>query len=98
MANIGGDMDKKPIIRNMQIVQMAIAILALIGLLYFGLPSPESRPKIYELYLAGVWFLMTLSGASTYWYWKESPWSRKIMAVAAPLATLLYLQKYFFIS
>ena len=78
------------------LLQLGIGILALIGLLIFGLPSPESRPKIYELYLAFVWLLMSLSGMSTYWNWKTSPWSRQLMAVAAPIATLLYLQKYLF--
>ncbi len=79
----------------MNMVQIAIGIIALIGLVYFGLPSPDERPKIYELYLAGIWALMALSGASTYWNWKKAVWSRKLMAIAAPLATLLYLQKYF---
>ena len=80
---------------GMNVLQIGIALVALVGILYFGLPSPDTRPKVYELYLAGVWFLMSLSGMSTYWNWQKSPWSRKLMAVAAPLATVLYFQKYF---
>ncbi len=77
------------------IIQAAIGILGVIGLLIFGWPSPDSRPKIYELYLAGVWSLIAISGSSSYWNWKESTWANKIMAIAAPIAALLYLQKYF---
>jgi len=77
------------------IIQISIGIVGLIGLLIFGWPSPDSRPKIYELYLAGVWTLIALSGSSSYWNWKASTWANKIMAIAAPLAALLYLQKYF---
>ena len=77
------------------IIQVSIGIVGVIGLLIFGWPSPDSRPKIFELYLAGVWTLIALSGSSSYWKWKESTWANKIMAIAAPLAALLYLQKYF---
>jgi len=76
------------------IIQVSIGILGIIGLLIFGWPSPESRPKIYELYLAGVWSLIALSGSSVYWNWQNSTWANKIMAIAAPLAALLYLQKF----
>ncbi len=74
---------------------MGIGVLGLIGLVIFGWPSPDHRPKIYELYLAIVWGMIALSGMSAYWTWNKSPWSRKLMAIAAPLAALLYLQKYF---
>jgi hypothetical protein len=77
------------------VIQLAIGIVGVIGLLIFGWPSPSTRPKIYELYLAGVWALIALSGSSVYWNWKASKWSNKIMSIAAPLAALLYLQKYF---
>jgi len=77
------------------IIQVSIGIVGVIGLFIFGWPSPDSRPKIYELYLAGVWTLIALSGSSSYWKWKESTWANKIMSIAAPLAALLYLQKYF---
>lgn len=33
------------------IQQVSIGIIGVIGLLIFGWPSPDSRPKIYELYL-----------------------------------------------
>ncbi len=79
----------------LEIIQISIGILGLIGLILFGWPSPGLRPKLYELYLAGVWALLALSGSSSYWNWKASHWSRKVMAIAAPLAVLLYLQKYF---
>ncbi|MBT3253618.1 MAG: hypothetical protein HN995_05040 [Candidatus Marinimicrobia bacterium] len=77
------------------IIQVSIGVIGVIGLLIFGWPSPDSRPKIYELYLAGVWTLIALSGSSSYWSWKDSTWANKIMAIAAPIAALLYLQKYF---
>lgn len=77
------------------IIQVSIGVIGLIGLFIFGWPSPDTRPKIYELYLAGVWTLIALSGSSCYWNWKDSTWANKIMAIAAPLAALLYLQKYF---
>jgi hypothetical protein len=77
------------------IIHLVIGIIGVIGLVIFGWPSPASRPKIYELYLAGVWFLIALSGSTVYWNWKASQWSNKIMSVAAPLAAILYLQKYF---
>ncbi|MBC8377484.1 MAG: hypothetical protein H8E26_15710 [FCB group bacterium] len=77
------------------IIQVSIGIVGLIGLLFFGWPSPDTRPKIYELYLAGVWTLIALAGSSSYWNWKDSTWANKIMSIAAPLAALLYLQKYF---
>lgn len=76
-------------------IQVGIGILGLVGLIIFGWPAADTRPKIYELYLAGVWGLITLSGMSAYWTWKEAPWPRKLMAIAAPLSALLYLQKYF---
>jgi len=76
-------------------IQVGIGILGLVGLLIFGWPSPANRPKIFELYLAGVWGLIALSGISAYWTWKQAPWPRRLMAIAAPLAALLYLQKYF---
>lgn len=75
-------------------LEMSAGIIALIGVVIFGLPSPEERPKVYELYLAGVWGLMTISFISTFRNWQSSHWSRKIMAVGAPLMVLLYLQKY----
>jgi hypothetical protein len=73
---------------------MASGIIALIGVIIFWLPSPEERPKVYELYLAGVWGLMTISFISTFRNWPSSQWSRKIMSVAASFMALLYLQKY----
>lgn len=76
------------------LLEMAAGIIALIGVIIFGLPSPEERPKVYELYLAGVWGLMTISFISTFRNWPSSHWSRKIMSIAAPLMALLYLQKY----
>ncbi len=89
-------MESKESARNFtSVIQLAIGIAGVIGLVIFGWPSPDTRPKIYELYLAGVWTLIALSGSSVYWDWKDSKWSQKIMAVAAPLAALLYLQKYF---
>lgn len=77
------------------IIQLVLGILGVIGLVIFGWPSPESRPKIYELYLAGVWTLIAISGASSYWNWRKTAWSNRIMSIAAPLAALLFLQKYF---
>jgi len=86
---------KKPTRDITNIIKVGIGILGVIGLLFFGWPSPDNRPNIYELYLAGVWTLIVLSGSSAYWKWKDSTWASKIMAIAAPLAALLYLQKYF---
>ncbi|NQT63829.1 MAG: hypothetical protein HQ556_12785 [Candidatus Marinimicrobia bacterium] len=77
------------------IIQVSIGVVGVIGLLIFGWPSPDTRPKIYELYLAGVWTLIAVAGSSSYWNWNDSTWANKIMAIAAPIAALLYLQKYF---
>jgi len=85
----------KPGMNRTGIIQLILGIVGIIGLLVFGWPSPDTRPKIYELYLAGVWTLIALSGSSSYFSWKETKWSNRIMAIAAPLAALLYLQKYF---
>lgn len=89
-------MESKDSTRNWtSVIQLIIGIIGVVGLVIFGWPSPDTRPKVYELYLAGVWTLIALSGSSVYWNWKDSQWSHKIMAIAAPLAALLYLQKYF---
>ena len=74
--------------------ELFAGILALAGIIYFGLPSPETRPKSYELALALVWGLMALSTTSAYLSWASPHWSRKIMAVAAPLIACTYLSKY----
>lgn len=82
---------KKPI----NYIEMGAGLIALTGILVFGIPSPETRPKIYELYLAGVWLMMTISTVSSYCHWQKSHWSRKVLSITAPLFVILYLLKYF---
>lgn len=74
--------------------ELIAGLLAVAGIIYFGLPSPETRPKSYELALALVWGLGTLSSTSIYMNWSSAHWSRKIMAVVAPLAAVLYMAMY----
>ncbi len=93
MATIQMRLEKR--LRLMSIVQIAIALVALLGLVRYGLPSPDERPKVYELYLAGVWGLMTVSCISVYTGWSATRWYRRGFALAAPLMGLLYLYKFF---
>jgi len=78
----------------MNIAQIAVGVVALVGLVIYGLPSPEERPKVYELYLAGIWGLMTLSCITAYTRWGDTGWLRRIIAIAAPAVALLYLFEY----
>ncbi len=86
-------MKKQPATTNY--LAIALSTIGLAGVLVFGLPSPDDRPKVYELYLAGFWILLTISNVGMYAKWKQSPWPRRIFAIIAPLIGLLYLQKYF---
>ncbi len=75
-------------------IEIIIGVLGVIGVLWFGMESPETRENITELYLAGSWLLFTLSTVSSFWSWSESPWYRKFIAIMAPMITVLYLFKY----
>jgi len=88
-------MELKEKIINLKTLPTIFGILAMIGFLIFGIPSSDSRPKIYELYLAGIWFLMTLSAFPSFFEWKKTHWSRRLFAIIAPIFVILYLIKYF---
>ncbi len=80
---------------NINLVEITAGVIALIGIVYFGWESPETRAKITEIWLAGFWGLMTFSTISSYRGWKNIHWFRKILPIAAPAVSVLYLVKYF---
>ncbi len=76
-------------------IEITAGVIAFIGIVYFGWESPETRTKITELWLSGFWGLMTFSTISSYRDWKNVHWFRKILPIAAPVISVLYLFKYF---
>ncbi len=82
------------IIKYLKRWEVSLGVMSLMLIILFGLPSPEIRKPIYELYLAILWGLMAIAFHSTYFTWNTTPWNRKVIGIAAPIVSVLYLWKY----
>jgi hypothetical protein len=87
-------MDRQ-ILNQTNILPFIFTILGLIGLLIFRLPSSEGHPKIYELHLADVWLLMSISCNPNYTKWSDSHLNRKIFTIASSIFMVFNLVKLF---
>jgi hypothetical protein len=77
------------------IFEITGGIIAIIGIIYFGWESPETRTKVTELYLAGFWGLLAFSNISSYRNWNDVHLIGKFLAIAAPVVSILYIVKFF---